>query len=102
MSRKFYACQCLFKKGRKGIKMNFGKTIFVFKTLKERNEFVEMKNDEETFYTISQKEAFTVTNLNKPNAVPCVYAHAQHRDLLVLADIKQCYGDKYFKMNEFA
>ena len=73
MSRKFYACQCLFKKGREAVNLAFGKTIYVFKTLKDRNEFIA-----------------------------CVYTHSQHKELFVLADIRQCYGDKYIPINEFA
>lgn len=102
MSRKFYACQCLFKKGREAVNLAFGKTIYVFTTLKDRNEFVEKQNNKSEFYTVSQKEAYAVTNLNKSNSVACVYSHSQNKNLFVLADIKQCYGDKYIPMNEFA
>lgn len=102
MSRKFYACQCLFKKGREAVNMAFGKTIFVFTTLKDRNDFVSLKNNENEFFTVSQKEAYNIANLNKPKSVPCVYTHSQDQSLYVLADIKQCYGDKYTPMNEFA
>lgn len=101
MSRKFYACKCLFKSGIKGISQNFGKVVFVFKSLKERNEFVSSKNNENSYFAITQKEAFNVTNLNKSNSVACVYHHPQDRELFVLSDIKQCYGDKYYKLTEF-
>lgn len=102
MSRKFYACQCLFKKGREAVNLAFGKTIYVFKTLKDRNEFIEMKDNQAEFYNVSQKEAYAVTNLNKSNSIACVYTHSQHKELFVLADIRQCYGDKYIPINEFA
>lgn len=102
MSRKFYACQCLFKKGREAVNLAFGKTIYVFKTLKDRNEFVEKQNNESEFYNVTQKEAFVATNLNKVKSIPCVYKHSHNKELFVLADIKQCYGDNYIPMNEFA
>lgn len=102
MSRKFYACQCLFKKGYEAVNLAFGKTVYVFSTLKDRNDFVVKQDNKAEFYNISQKEAYSVTNLNKSNSVACVYSHAYNKELFVLADIKQCYGEKYIPMSEFA
>lgn len=100
MSRKSYACQCLFKQGRNGIKKYFGKTIFVFSSQKERNTFIEGKNSQE-FFVVSQKEAYAIADLNRPGAIPCVYKHSQSDQLNVLAEIKQCYGSIYTKLTEF-
>lgn len=101
MSRKFYACQCLFKKGREGIKQYFGKTVYVFRNAKDRDDFVVAK-DEKEFFTITQKEAYAIADLRKPNSIPCVYTHSQYRDMNVLANVRQCYGSAYTPLSEFA
>lgn len=102
MIRKFYACQCFFKKGIDAVNMAFGKTIYVFTSLHDRNEFIASKANENEFYAVSQKQAFKIVDLNKATSVPCVYSHAQDRNLAVLADIKQCYGSVYLPLKEFA
>lgn len=99
MNRNFYACQCLFK-GKSERLATFGKTIFVFKSEKERNEFLQNKDPSE-FYKVTQKEAFKIADLNKRESVPCVYKHSLLTNNYVLANIRQCWGNIYQTLKDF-
>lgn len=98
-NRNFYACQCFFK-GKTDKTSNFGKTIYVFKSDKERNEFLVGK-DENEFYKVTQKEAFKITHLTEKSSVPCVYEHSYYRGMYVLANIRQCWGNAYQLLKQF-
>lgn len=97
--RNFYACQCFFKQGYKGIK-NPGKSVFVFKTQQERDNFLNEHNDENEFFKITQKEAYRITGLLNKKSIPCVYSHSQ-LTAFVLSNIRSCYGSAYELLREF-
>lgn len=97
--RNFYACQCFFKLGLAGIKYP-GKTVFVFKTIQDRDSFLEKNKDEMQFFKVTQKEAFRITGLLKKDSIPCVYEHGQFT-AFVLANIRSCYGSVYELLREY-
>jgi len=99
MSRNFYACQCLFKLGVNGIKSP-GKTVYVFKTMAERDSFLDDKDPME-YYKVSQKEAFRMTDLTKSDSIPCVQRHSYFSMLSVLKNIRSCWGSSYQLLKEF-
>lgn len=101
MSRKYYACQCLFKRGRELMSNNFGKVVYVFNSITARNKFVQDMDNSNEYFSIKQKEAFVVTNIKSDTTVG-VYPHREWKDVYILADLKQCYGDHYLTLEEFA
>ena len=98
MARKSYACECMFNLGYEGVKKPFGKTVLVFGSVLERDEYVQDK-DQKKVFAISQKEAYYAAGIKK-TSTPCVYKHASNVLLNVLADVKQCYGGFYQLLSE--
>lgn len=98
MNRNYYACQCLFK-GKTDRLATFGKTIYVFKSESDRDDFLQSKDSQE-FYKVTQKEAFKIAELNGRKSVPCVYLHSTFNKY-VLANIRVCWGNCYQLLKEF-
>lgn len=100
LNRAHYACEDMLKQGYTKELQTFGKSIYVFLSEKERNEFLSDK-DQKSFFKITQKEAYRVANLNLKNSVPCVYKNSINHSLNMLGDIRQCKGSIYQLITEF-
>lgn len=98
--RAFYACECMLKQGYTSNLQTFGKSVYVFLSEKDRNDFLKNK-DEKSFFKVSQKEAYKVTNLNQKNSIACVYKNSINHNLNMLGDIRQCKGTIYQLVSEF-
>lgn len=100
LNRIYYACECMLKQGYSKEMQTFGKSIYVFLSEKERDEFLSNKN-EKSFFKVTQKEAYKIANLNAKNSIPCVYKNSVNQNLNMLGDIRQCKGTIYQLIAEF-
>ena len=99
--RNFYACQDFFKLGNVDNMPMFGKTVFVFKSDKERDAFLMDNKDPKEFFKLTQKEAYKIMGLNTAKSIACVYPHSYFKNLFVLSNIRQCWGNAYKLLSEF-
>lgn len=98
-NRNFYACQTFFKEGKEKM-VDFGKTVFVFKSQQDRDNFLTDKNELE-YFKVTQKEAYKLTGLTKKGSVAVVRKHSQFTKLFVLSNIRECWGSQHVSLKDY-
>ena len=76
--------------------------VLIFKSAKERSDFMDKMNDER-FYVITRKEAFEIKSLNEQGKKPCVYQSSLLGKIRVylLDDVRRCWGNWYQYLTDF-